>query len=47
MPQKCKYCGTSFFNIVTKEETYITDGIKQTRSWVGCVRCWENLQRVI
>ena len=47
MPKKCKYCGTSFFKIVTKEETYIKDGKTTTHSWVGCVRCWDNLQRVI
>ena len=46
MNEKCKYCGTSFFKIVTKKETYIIDGKKLSRSWVGCVSCWNNLQRV-
>jgi len=44
--EKCKYCGTSFFKIVTKEETFIIDGIKQTHSWVGCQNCWDMLQKV-
>lgn len=46
MLEKCKYCGTSFFKIVKKEETSIKNGIKQTHVWVGCISCWDILQKV-
>ena len=44
--EKCKYCGTSFFKIIEKKETYVTDGKRQTHTWRGCVSCWKNLQKV-
>jgi len=44
MPEKCKYCGTSFFKIITKTATYISDGKKETHEWTGCVNCWNLLQ---
>lgn len=47
MSEKCKYCNTSFFKIVEKKETYIIDGKKETRTWIGCVSCWNRLQKVV
>ena len=45
--EKCKYCGTSFFKIIEKKETYVFyDGTTKTRSWRGCASCWNNLQKV-
>jgi len=46
MPEKCRYCGTSFFKIVEKEETYIIDGKPHVRYWIGCQSCWDKLQRI-
>jgi len=41
---KCKYCNTSFFKIITKEQTLVINGVRQTSSWVGCQKCWDLLQ---
>jgi len=46
MKEKCKYRGTSFFKIISKEEIIVTDGKQQTHTWRGCISCWNNLQKV-
>jgi len=44
----CKYCDrlVACERMVTKKETHIKDNQKITYVWVGCVDCWERLQKV-
>ena len=47
MREPCKFCGTSFFKIVKKKETYINKGQKTTHYWIGCEDCWDRLQKYV
>ena len=44
----CKYCDKQvpISKMKKVKETYVHEGIKITRVWIGCVDCWDMLQKV-